>query len=115
MTTEDTTRRSGQESTAPTITVDVELTEPLAEMIQRTSDDDVTLSEWVTEAAERRLTLFSGAEFPAPVDVPDEAAEFAELRAEHARLKGKDPEDIHLMDYVTEHVDLQFDYPEDDE
>lgn len=115
MTAEHTTPRSGQEGTDRTITVDVELTEPLVEMIQRTSDEDVSLSEWIAEAAERRLTLFHGAEFTAPVDVPEEAVEFAELRAEHERLKGRDPEDIHLADYVNEHVDLQFDYPDEDD
>jgi len=112
MTAKDTTRRRGQEGTDRTITVDVELTEPLVEMIQRTKPADVSLSDWVAHAAETRFTLYNAQEFDAPVDVPEEAVEWAELRAEHARLKGKD--DIHLLDYVCEHTSLDFQLPEEE-
>ena len=95
------------------VTVDVELTEPLVEMINRTKSDDVSLAEWVAHAAETRFTLYNAKEFDAPVDVPEEAVEWGELRAEHARLKGKD--DVHLLDYVCEHTALDFQLPADEE
>jgi len=98
-----------------TTPVEVELSDPLIEIIKELKDEDVTLSEWIEQAARIRTHLidFGGHMFETTVDVPEEAVEWAELRAEDARIRGK--EDIHLLDYVLEHVDLQFELPEESE
>ena len=98
-----------------TTTVEVELTDPLIEIIEEVKDEDVTLSEWIEQAARIRTRLmdFGGNRFETTVDVPEEAVEWAELRAEDARIRGK--EDVYLLDYVLEHVDLQFELPDESE
>jgi hypothetical protein len=52
-------------------------------------------------------------DYEVDVEVPAEAVEWARLRAEDARLRGR--EDVRLMDYVNDHVVPAFRFPDEDD
>jgi hypothetical protein len=98
-----------------TVTVDVDLTEPMLELVMRVKSDDKSVEEFVAEAVGQRVQLagFESHTFDAIVDVPEEAAEFGRLRAEDARMRGRD--DVDDRDDINDHVDLRFNYPDEDD
>jgi len=102
-----------------TVSIEVELSEPLLELIQRTKkeqaplsrDDPKPVAEWIEEAALLRLRMVE-TEIPVPVDVPEEAIERAKLHAEDRRIRTGEEDDFE--NWVTEFVDLQFRYDDVD-
>jgi len=100
-----------------TVTVEVELTEPLLELIQQAMEDEKSLArdepksvkEWVREAALLRLRLVEGRhEVPVTASVPEEVVEKAKLHAEDSRIRSG--EDADFQDWIPEFIDLQFRY-----
>lgn len=87
-----------------TITVDVEVSEALVDLIRQETDTHVDVGEWIAGAAELRLQYgWMDDRSTLSVDVPDEIAESAELLAEHSRVQhGRErvPEDA-LHDFVA--------------
>jgi len=99
-----------------TVTVEVELTEALVDLVHREFEDDVDLSEWVAGAAEMRVRhRFMEDKRQLTVDLPEDVAERAELLAEHARVRH------HLtgvrgspVDWLTEFTELGYRFPDED-
>jgi len=105
-----------------TVIVEVELTEPLLELIQQVKEEQAPLTreepkpieEWVREAALLRLRLAEGKhEVPVTADVPEEAVEKAKLHAEDREIRTG--EDADFRDWVPEFIDLQSRYEGVDE
>jgi len=103
-----------------TVTIEVELSEPLLELIQRTKeeraprsrDEPKPVAEWIEEAAMHRLRMVEP-EVPVTVDIPEEAIDRAKLHAEDHRIRTGEEDDFE--NWVTEFVDLQFRYDDVDE
>jgi hypothetical protein len=98
-----------------TVTVEVELTEALVDLICREFGNDVDLSEWTAGAAEMRVRhLFMEDKRELNIDIPEDVAERAELLAEHGRVRHEmtgyaaDP-----ADWITEIADLGYRFPDE--
>jgi len=103
-----------------TVKIEVELSEPLLKLIQQAKEEQAPLSreepkplaEWIEEAALLRLRMVE-TEVPVTVDVPKEAVEQAKLHAEDRRIRTGEVDDFE--NWVTEFVDLQFNYDVDED
>ena len=95
------------------VIVEVETTGPFVEMVRRLKNDGETVAEWIEGAAALRAQMvgYERHDYEVDVDVPAEAVEWARLRAEDARLRGR--EDVRLMDYVNDHVAPRFRFPDE--
>lgn len=98
-----------------TVSIEVETTGPFIEMVRRLKNDDETVAEWIEGAAALRAQMigYERHDYEVDVEVPAEAVEWARLRAEDARLRGR--EDVRLMDYVNDHVVPAFRFPDEDD
>lgn len=114
MSAEQTTRSSGNENSERTVTVDVELTEPMIAILSELKHDDQSISEWIVKAIDMRVALAGERHcyHDLAVYVPDDVAEWAELRAEDARIRGRE---VDVDDYVYEHLDINLEYKADEE
>lgn len=103
-----------------TVSIEIELSEPLLELIQQTKeeqaplcrDDPKPVAEWIEEAALLRLRMVE-TDIPVPVDIPEEAIERAKLHAEDRRIRTGEEDDFE--NWMTEFVDLRFRYDDVDE
>lgn len=103
-----------------TVSIEIELSEPLLELIQLTKEEQAPLCrdepksvvEWIEEATMLRLRMVE-TEVPVTVDVPEEALERAKLHAEDQRIRTG--EEDGFENWVTEFIDLQFRYDDVDE
>ena len=104
-----------------TVTVKVELSEPLVELIKQVKEEDAplfregkkSLAQWVEEAALLRLRMAEGKhEVPVTAEVPEEAVERAKLHAEDRRIRTG--EDTDIGEWIHEFIDLQFRFPDED-
>ena len=99
-----------------TITVDVEISEALADLIRREEGDDVDLGAWLADAGEYRLRQqFYHRDATVVADVPDELAERATLLAEHSRVQhGQTGLAADRDDWLADFADLEYRYPDED-
>jgi hypothetical protein len=99
-----------------TVTLEIELSEPMYEMMREKIDDKAPLSrtepksvaEWVKESAAIRLGELQD-EVPVTADIPGEVVQRAKRYAEDARIRGD--EEARFEDYVHDFIALQFKYP----
>lgn len=98
-----------------TVTVDVEVSEALVELIRREHGEDVDLSEWLAGAGEMRLREgYWHEDTTIPVDVPDELAERANLLAEHSRVQhGKTGLEGSRDDWLADLSHVEFRFPDE--
>ena len=97
----------GNEGTEEKIkTVNVEITEPLEKMISELKNDEDSLEEWIQQAVRMRFSLEGErhCKHDVQVYIPNDVQEWAELRAEDARLRGND---VRLTDFIFEHLEVQ--------
>lgn len=97
------------------VIIEVETTGPFVEMVRRLKNDSETVAEWIEGAAGLRAQMvgYEHHDYGVDVEVPVEAVEWARLRAEDARLRGR--EDVRLADYVNDHVTTRFRFPDEDD
>lgn len=95
-----------------TTTFDVEVTEQLLELAMRVKPDDQSLEQYAADAVAQKVTLdsYENHTYEAVVEVPEEAVELGELRAEDAAFRRG--EDVNPMDIILEHVDFDFQMPD---
>jgi hypothetical protein len=105
-----------------TVSVEVELTEPMIELIEDVKEEEAPLfregrkpiAEWIEEAAMLRLRrLERKHKVPATAHIPEEAVERAKLHAEDRRIRTGEPQDF--QERVSEFIDLEFEYDDVDE
>lgn len=95
------------------VNVDVEMPEPMLELVKHAKRDDQDVEEFIVAAVMQHVNfaLRTREPFEATVDVSDEAAEFARLNAETARLLGR--EDVDERDYVADFINLRYTFPDE--
>ena len=99
-----------------TVTLEIELSEPMYEMMRETIDGQAPLNrtepksvaQWVKESAAIRLGELQS-EVPVTADIPGEVVQRAKRYAEDARIRGD--EDARFEDYVHDFIELRFEYP----
>jgi len=99
-----------------TVTVDVEISEALADLICREEGDDVDLGAWLADAGEFRLRQqYFHRDAIVTADVPEELAERATLLAEHSRVQhGQTDLTADRDDWLADFADLEYRYPDED-
>jgi hypothetical protein len=97
------------------VPVTIELTSPLVELIDhvRDAEDGESITDWIKTTVQTRLVkhdneFWNSATVPVEAELPNDAAQWARLWADHYAATGSGPHDIetHLMNYV----DLEFDW-----
>jgi len=98
-----------------TVTVDVEISEALVELIRLEHGEDVDLSEGLAGAGELRLReSYWHGDTSIPVDVPDEVAERTNLLAEHSRVQhGKTGLEGSREDWLTDLAHVEYRFPDE--
>lgn len=100
-----------------TVTVEVEVSEALLDIIRQEHGENVDIGEWIAGAVELRLrqSLWND-DATITADVPEELAEQAELLAEHSRVQhGLSGVRGDRVDWLNDISDVEFRFPEDDD
>lgn len=103
------------DESSQTVTIEVETTEPFLKYLETVKSDSLTWSEFFLTAAQFFATQTRetfGETSEAVVDVPEEAAERARLRAEDKAIQHGGSVEEHFTGFLHEEVNLVFDYPE---
>lgn len=95
------------------VSLDVEISEALLQLIDEQRDEDVSRGQWVARAAEIQIRqLLYHDEASVEVEVPEEIHERAELMAEHQRVQNPQvPGRDDAEEWVGELVRLSFSPP----
>lgn len=108
-------QRHAEAGTTDTVSITIELTSPMVELIdlERKDDEGETVTDWIKRAVETRLArrdheFWSSVTVPVEAELQADAAQWARLWADHRTATGSEPYDVEnrLMDYI----DLEFDW-----
>lgn len=108
-------QRHAKAGTTDTVSITIELTSPMVELIDlvRKDDEGETVTDWIKRAVETRLArrdheFWSSVTVPVEAELQADAAQWARLWADHRTATGSEPCDVEnrLMDYI----DLEFNW-----
>jgi len=108
-------QRHAEAGTTDTVSITIELTSPMVELIDlvRKDDEGETVTDWIKRAVETRLArrdheFWNSVTVPVEAELQADAAQWARLWTDHRTATGSEPHDLEtrLMDYI----DLEFDW-----